>query len=405
MTQSNRSYDFVIAGAGILGLTAAYELKKRLPSASIAVLEKENRPGMHASGRNSGVLHSGIYYASDSLKARVCATGAARMREFAAEHDILCKRAGTVIIATSEENLPTIDRLLRNARDNNIRAERLDEKGVKEIEPHANPYKAGIYSPDTSVIDSLSVVNKLYDLLTRDGVDVLFNRNIVKVQPDDNCVWTQDGKYSFGYFISCAGANADIIAHQFGLGKNYAILPFKGTYYKLRAQAHRLVKSSIYPVPDISLPFLGIHLTRVISGDIYVGPTAIPAFGRENYGTLKGVKLGEGVKIGWRMAMMYLRNNQNFRGLVHTEVKKYHKAQFLSETRKLVPSVTADDLIPSSKVGIRPQLVNVRTLMLEMDYIIEQTPNSIHVLNSISPAFTSSFTFAELLIGRIPKIS
>jgi L-2-hydroxyglutarate oxidase len=152
------------------------------------------------------------------------------------------------------------------------------------------------------------------------------------------------------------------------------------------------------------LPFLGIHLTRVINGDIYVGPTAIPAFGRENYGILEGVKLGEGLKIGWGTATMYLRNNQNFRRLVHTEIRKYHKAHFLKETRKLVPRVMSDDLIPSDKVGIRPQLVNLREQKLVMDFLVEQTTTSIHVLNAISPAFTCSFTFAKLLVARLSKV-
>jgi (S)-2-hydroxyglutarate dehydrogenase len=403
MSNTN-SYDFIIAGAGIIGLTTAYELKKQFPFASISILEKENKPGMHASGRNSGVLHSGIFYAIDSLKAQLCSKGALRMRNFAAEHKIHCERKGKIIIATSEDQLPTVELLLQNAKENNICAERLDEQSAKEIEPNANPYKVGIHSPDTSVIDSLGVLSKLYDLLIGDGVNIFFNQDVIKVRPAENCLYSQNNKYNYGRFINCAGANADIIAHQFGVGREYALLPFKGTYYKLRDQAKYLIKNSVYPVPDVSLPFLGIHLTRVISGDIYVGPTAIPAFGRENYGILEGVKLSEGFKIGWGTATMYLRNNQNFRRLVHTEIRKYHKANFLKETRKLVPRVMYDDLIPSDKVGIRPQLVNLREQKLVMDFLIEQTTTSIHVLNAISPAFTCSFAFAELLVARLSKI-
>lgn len=402
MSNTN-TYDFVIVGAGIIGLTTAYELRKQFPFVSIAILEKENKPGMHASGRNSGVLHSGIFYAMDSLKAQLCAKGARSMRDFAAEHKIHCERAGKVIIATSEDQLPTVERLLQNAKNSNICVERLDEQSVKEIEPNANPYKVGIYSPDTSIIDSSGVLSKLYDLVTRAGVNVFFNQYVIKVQPSENCLWSNEKKYSYGCFINCAGANADIIAHQFGVGKGFALLPFKGTYYKLREQTKNLVKSNIYPVPNVSLPFLGIHLTRVTSGDIYVGPTAIPAFGRENYGILEGIKLGEGLNIGWRIATMYMQNNENFRRLVHTEIRKYHKAHFLKETRKLVPRVTSDDLIRCDKVGIRPQLVNLREQKLVMDYLIEQTPTSIHVLNAISPAFTCSFAFAELLVERLSK--
>lgn len=395
-----RVYDFIIIGAGILGLTTANELKKRYPEAHIVLLEKEPRVGMHASGRNSGVLHSGIYYGSETIKAKVCSAGAARMRQFAEEHGIPCHRSGKVIIATGEQDIPIVERLLNNARENKIRAERLGEKEIKEIEPHARPYKVGIYSPDTAVIDSLAVVRKLADLLSNRGIEILFNEEAGEIKSEDRVVHTRRGRYGYGHLFNCAGANADLIAKKMGLGRSYTLLPFKGIYYKLRPERSHLVRGSIYPVPDIGLPFLGVHLTRVISGDVYVGPTAIPAFGRENYSILGGIKVMEGVRIGGQMARMYLRNHQNFRLLVHTEIRKYRKPHFLEAARRLVPELTSDDLIPSDKVGIRPQLVNTREKKLEMDYIIEQTPTSTHVLNAISPAFTSSFVFAELLVDR-----
>jgi L-2-hydroxyglutarate oxidase LhgO len=166
-----------------------------------------------------------------------------------------------------------------------------------------------------------------------------------------------------------------------------------------------MVRGNIYPVPDIDLPFLGVHLTRVISGEVYVGPTAIPALGRENYGVLKGLRIREFPQIARHMLGMYLRNHHSFRSLVHAELQKYRKSHFMEMTRRLVPALTADDLVPSSKVGIRPQLVNIRKERLEMDYIIEQTPNSMHVLNAISPAFTSAFAFAELLVDRLKTVA
>lgn len=394
------SSDFVIIGAGIIGLTTAFELKKRFPKASIAVLEKEPALGRHASGRNSGVLHSGIYYAADTLKAKVCSKGAARMMEFAGEHGIPYRRSGKVIIATREQDLPTVERLLQNARDNGIRAEKLDEKGIKEIEPYANPYRVGIYSPDTAVIDSRAVLEKLRELLAQSGVHFALNQTVTDVAEKDRCLFTSSGKYSYGYVFNCAGASADLIARKFRLCRDYTLLPFKGFYYKLRKERTHLVRSNIYPVPDISLPFLGVHLTRVINGDVYAGPTAIPAFGRENYGVLQGIRPGEGMKIGWQLARLYLRNQGNFRRLVHSEIRKYSKTHFIEAARRLVPDIRADDLIPSGKVGIRPQLVNLRTQKLEMDFVIESTPSSLHVLNAISPAFTGAFAFSELLVER-----
>lgn len=401
---TNNTFDFVIVGAGIVGLTVARELRKRHPAASIVILEKEQDAGLHASGRNSGVMHSGIYYGSSTLKAKVCSTGAARMGEFAAEHGIAYNRSGKVIIATSEQDLPVVERLLNNAKENGIKAERLDESGVRAIEPHATPYKAGIYCPDTAVIDSKAVVKKLRELLEQAGVLFKFSSPVIRVMPQSKTVVTPGATYLYGYLFNCAGASADIVAKKFGLGMEYTLIPFKGIYYKLRPEKNHWVRSNIYPVPDVNQPFLGVHLTRVISGDVYVGPTAIPAFGRENYGILKGMELGESLKIGSELIGMYLENQQNFRLLVHTEIKKYLKPYFVDAARKLMAELTADDLIACDKVGIRPQLVNVRKKSLEMDYIIEQTPSSLHVLNAISPAFTSSLAFAEWIVDKAEAV-
>lgn len=394
------TFDYLIVGAGIVGLTVAWELKRRNPGVSILMLEKEPDVGYHASGRNSGVLHSGIYYAADTLKAKYCANGALRMREFAAEHGIRCERSGKVIIATSQQDLLTIERLLKNARDNGIRAEKLDAGGIRQIEPHAYPYEAGIYSPDTAVIDSPAVVAKLRDLLRDRGVTIVFDAAVSAVDTRHKIVDAAPHRYCYGYLFNCAGASADRVARFFNVGAQYALLPFKGLYYKLRPERSDLVKSNIYPVPDINLPFLGVHLTRVISGEVYVGPTAIPAWGRENYGMFAGLHLGESARIAWHLLQMYAANHQHFRDLVRVELAKYSKANFLAAARKLVPEVRADDLLPSSKVGIRPQLVNLKEKRLVMDFVLEQTADSLHVLNSISPAFTSSFAFAEAIVDR-----
>ena len=333
------SSDFVIIGAGIIGLITAFELKKRFPKTSVAVLEKEPTLGRRASGRNSGVLHSSIYYAADTLKAKVCSKGALRMMEFAGEHGIPYRRSGKVIVATREQDLFTVERLLQNARDNGIRAEKLDEKGIKEIEPHASPYRVGMYSPDTAVIDSRPVLEKLRELLVQSGVQFAFNQVVMDITEKDKCLFTSSGKYSYGHVFNCAGASADLIAMKFGLCRDYTLPPFKGLYYNLRKERANLVRSNIYPVPDISLPFLGVHLTRVINGDVYAGPTAVPAFGWENYSVLQGIRPGEGMKIGWQFARLYLRNQGNFRQLVHSEVRKYSKAHFIEAVRRLVPDI------------------------------------------------------------------
>ncbi len=395
-----QSVDYLIVGGGIIGLTVARELRKRYPAASIAVLEKEAALGKHASGRNSGVLHSGIYYDSSTLKAKVCAEGARRMKAFAAEHGINCQHSGKVIVATSPQDLPVIDRLLKNARENGIRAERLDEQGVRRVEPHAGVYQQGIHCPDTAVIDSKAVLSKLRELLTAEGVNIFFSAPVTSVEVAARKVIAPVGEFNYGYLFNCAGASADKVAKHYGLGLDYTLVPFKGIYFKLRPERAHLVNANIYPVPDINQPFLGVHLTRVASGEVYAGPTAIPALGRENYGILQGAQLGESLRIGFEVSMMYLANRQNFRQLVHTELGKYRKKNFFAAVRKLMPELTYDDLVPSDKVGIRPQLINLQEKKLEMDYVIEKSPDSLHVLNAISPAFTSSLAFAEWIVDQ-----
>lgn len=392
--------DFLVIGAGIIGLATARELRRRYPGSRIIVLEKEKRVGMHASGRNSGVLHSGIYYPPLTLKAKVCRAGAKQMREYAEERAIHCRRTGKLIVATRETDLPVLRALYENGQRSGIRAEWLDEKEAREIEPYASPYGAALYLPDTAVIDSMAVLQALEQDLSESRVEFRFDCRIDRVMPSKRQVQADGRRYSYGMVFNCAGAYADILANQFGVGGQYALIPFKGLYYKLSPARTDLVRGNIYPVPDPGLPFLGIHFTRSVEGDIYVGPTAMPAFGRENYGILSGLHAGEAAGAFWRLAGQYLRNAQNFRRLVHTELCNYIKPCFVRTARRLVNSLAAEDLLHCQKVGIRPQLINVRTGRLEMDFVVERTETSVHVLNAISPAFTSAFAFAELVTGN-----
>ena len=395
-----KSYDFVIIGAGIVGLSVARELNKRHPNSSIVILEKELDIGRHASGRNSGVMHSGVYYGSTTLKAKVCSLGAARMRDFADEYEISYKKVGKVIIASSAEDLPTLDTLLTNAKNNGVKAERLDVQGVKEIEPYASAYEAGIYCPDTAVIDSKVIINKLREILEEQGVEFVYGAPIRTAHPNQCLVETAQGKFSYEFLYNCAGAGADLIAKMFGHAGDYTLVPFKGIYYKLRVDRRHLVNGNIYPVPNVELPFLGVHLTKVINGEVYLGPTAIPALGRENYGIFEGIKLSESFTIGRQLISMYKANRENFRRLAQEEMKKYYKPFFLSAAQKLIRTLQSGDLESSNKIGIRPQLVNLKTQTLEMDYIVEKDERTLHVLNSISPAFTSSLAFCEYIVDQ-----
>jgi len=400
-----KKYDILIVGAGIIGLTLVLRLKEKYPNAKIAILEKEDKLGMHASGRNSGVLHSGVYYDNDSLKAKLCSKGAMLMRAFASENNIKCNKSGKVIIATNDQEVKVIDQLYLNACKNKIKVTKITEDKVRKIEPYAGVHKYGLYINDTAVIDSKGVIDRLYFLLKNLGVHFFLKNQVVNIDEKIKVVTTNCSKVSYGFLFNCAGAYADQIARTVGLSTNYRLIPFKGIYHKLSHEKNYLVNSNIYPVPDMSLPFLGVHLTRVASGDVYVGPTAIPAFGRENYGILNGISLNEGMITAWELSRMYLSGNDGFRQLAHHEFKKYLKKHFVESAKILVPDIRSQDLIESSKVGIRPQLINIKTRKLEMDFIVEQTSSSIHVLNAVSPAFTCSFSFADMLCEKYEGIN
>jgi L-2-hydroxyglutarate oxidase len=393
--------DYLIVGAGIVGLTIAREIKVRNPSAQIRILEKEPRLGVHASGRNSGVLHTGIYYLPGTLKAKLCKDGADSMFAYAQDCGIPVRRDGKVIVATSEENAKGIDQLLRNAAANQINAVKLSPQEILEIEPHACAEYGGIYCKDTAVIDSPQVVETLRSELLAQGVRIECDQMAIHIDEDKKQVKTPNHTYAYDFLINAAGSYADVVAKLVGVGQQYQLVPFKGLYYKLAPEMAGRVRGSIYPVPNPALPFLGIHFTRVISGDVYIGPTAIPALGRENYGILEGAKLTEAIAIGIQLMRLYVSNAQNFRGLVHTELPHYTKSGFMKSARKLVDKLDPGWIKSTPKVGIRPQLINTRGGKLEMDFLIENGKNSIHVLNSISPAFTSSFAFAKLVVDKI----
>lgn len=405
-THNQTTQDFLIVGAGILGLTVAWELKKRFPRASVAILEKESGPGLHASGRNSGVLHSGIYYPKNTLKAQVCSRGSMLMRAFAKEEGIPCERRGKVIIPTSQSELPTLDRLFLNARDNGIEAECLDAADIRKIEPYAAPYEKGIHIPDIYVIDGKAVTRKLHELLESRGVRFYWDHRVTHLDDAARSVSSIDRHFGYGMLFNCAGAYSEAIAKQCGLGGSYAMVPFKGIYFKLRPESADLVRGNIYPVPDLSMPFLGVHLTRGISGDVYIGPSSIPALGREHYyGVLHTSEPAETLRIVRLLVDLYMADNQNFRKMVYSEGQKLLRRHFLNAARRLVPKITEDDVVKTLKRGIRPQLVDIQKKSLVMDYVLEKTETSVHVLNAISPAFTSSFEFAKFIVDQSPLAS
>ncbi len=384
--------EVVIVGGGIVGLAIARELVGR-GARDVLVLEKEGGLGRHASGRNSGVLHAGIYYAPDSRKARTCLAGNLAMRAYCEEKGLPLLACGKVIVAREESEVPVLDELARRATANGARVEMLDEKGLAEVEPSARTVGRALWSRMTAVVDPRAVLASLRADLEaggrvriRTGVEVLGAAG-------KGAVLTTDGEIGYGRLVNAAGAHCDRVARFFGVGEHYRLIPFKGIYRKLRKDARLTVNGNIYPVPDARNPFLGVHFTRSVHGDVYLGPTAIPAFGRENYGILAGID-GDAPRIAFEDAVLFFRN-AGFRSVALSEPRKYVPAFLHRDAARLVRAFDPAEVEAADKVGIRPQLVDWRTKQLLMDFIVERAGDTLHVLNPISPAFTSSMELAR----------
>lgn len=383
----------IICGAGITGLSLARELIRK-GIKNITIIEKEDTLGRHASGRNSGVLHAGIYYTPDSLKAKFCLRGNLLMKQYCKEKGLTLIESGKVIVTKKESEIPVLHELYRRAKANEAEVELIDEKTLKKIEPYAKTCEQALYSPLTAVINPKEILENLERDLESSGVKI--DKGVVLKGVRESKLLTNKGEFSYELFINSAGSHADRIAHIFGLAKQYRIVPFKGLYKKLKKEKSYLVKGNIYPVPDIKNPFLGVHFTKVHDGTVYVGPTATPALGRENYKLLDDLGV-ETLKILWRDFSLLL-SNEKFRSTAFTEMKKYLKANFYKDVKDMIEGVAPTDLLPSKKVGIRPQLIDIDRKELVMDFLVIKDVNTLHILNAISPAFTSAFAFAEYVL-------
>lgn len=388
--------EVLIVGAGIIGLTLARELVKA-GYGDIVIVEKEPELGRHASGRNSGVLHAGIYYAPDSLKARSCLNGNFLLRAYCRERGLPLLENGKVIVARSAAELATLEELQRRATANGAKVEMIDEKQLAAIEPNARTVERALFSHYTAVVDPMAVLESLRQELTASGrVRIYISCRLNGLKGSGTALTTQ-GEIGFARLVNAAGAWCDRVARLFGVGGDYRLIPFKGIYRKLKQDAPYTVNGNIYPVPDVRNPFLGVHFTRSVKGEVYLGPTAIPAFGRENYGLVAGID-AEACRIVLEDALLFAVNRQ-FRSVALSEPKKYMPALFFKDAARLVKELRRQDLTASAKVGIRPQLVDWRTKELVMDFVVVAAGGSLHLLNPISPAFTSSMDLAQRIVA------
>jgi len=396
----NKHPDFLIIGAGIVGLTIALELKKQFPDSTITILEKESLPGVHASGRNSGVLHAGFYYTADSLKAKLCRDGNFAWRKYCEEHDLTINHCGKLVITRNEEELKGLDELYKRGQINSVELKMIMAKEALEIEPNVYTLDRALWSPTTATVNPMEVVNSIQQKLINAGIIILNNTAYVKSKGDK--VITSQGELDPGYVVNTAGLYADKIAKDYGFSKDYKILPFKGLYLYANDDGLKL-KTNVYPVPDLRNPFLGVHFTVTAENKTKIGPTAIPAFWRENYTGFDQFKLKEMVDILGIDASLFLANNFGFRKLAVNEMMKYSKRKLVKLASTLLRDMNQNDFKQWGKPGIRAQLINVKTKELEMDFKYEGDDKSFHVLNAVSPAFTCALPFSELLVSEIKE--
>ncbi len=389
-------YDFLIIGGGIIGLNIAKNLKERDSTYKIVLIDKEPELAMHSSGRNSGVLHAGFYYSADSLKAKFTRDGNRAMHEFCEKRGLHINKCAKVVIATDEEELEGLKELKKRGDINGVELSWIDEDELHTKYPNIKTYKKALFSPTTSTVDPKELTLEFGKVIEEMGVTILTN-TAYKKRISDSEVLTSQGSIECKKVINCAGLYADKIAQEYGFAKNYVIIPFKGIYLKDKNNLSHL-ETNVYPVPNLANPFLGVHYTLTVKNEAKIGPTAIPAFWRENYKGFDNFKLDEMIQILFYEAKLFLTNAFGFRTLAYTEVKKYIKSHLIGLAKNLTKNMDHKGYDSWSTPGIRAQLLDTKTLELVQDFVVEADDNSIHVLNAVSPAFTSSIPFANWVV-------
>lgn len=390
--------DVAIIGGGIVGLALADALLARSPELRVVVLEKEDHLGEHASGRNSGVLHAGFYYAPDSLKAQLTRRGNAMLHDFCDEAGVQVNRCGKVVVTTSADQLPALDELYARGQRNGVELEMIDEAQLAKIEPRAHTVERALWSPTTSVADPHAVIEALAARVRRRGGIVELGAEVTGAGP--GWVDVAHRRRPVGHVVNAAGLYADRVGRWFGMCDEYVVLPFKGLYWYGSWPAGRL-RHHVYPVPDPRNPFLGVHLTVTHAGKAKIGPTAIPSLWREDYGGLRGARFGE-IRETVRQYPGFLGSeHHDVPGLIRSELPKYVRRELVRQARALVPSVREADFRIKGRPGVRAQMWDIRNRRLEMDFVVRGDERSTHLLNVVSPGWTSALAVAEHVVGTM----
>lgn len=402
MSLYKKNFDVVIIGGGMVGLSIANQLLISGKSNNVCIIDKEKELGKHSSGRNSGVVHAGIYYKPGSLKAKVCIKGSKRLLNYAESRKLSINKCGKLIIPQKTSLDSQIDLLFNRGIKNGAQVEIIKEDKLKELSPDAcSKTGRALWSPTTAVVDPLRIIKTLEKELIERGVTFIKGIKSMKFNKKLRRINLANQEYiSYGFLFNCAGLQADKIAHQFEIGKEFKIIPFKGQYWKLRKDSKIKLRRNIYPVPDLNVPFLGIHFTPGAESDsnVSIGPTANFSFGRENYNGIQALEPIDAIKNLLIITKQYIQNKNGFKKYFHEQALLIMKPLIIKSAKELIPNLNSSDVVSSNKVGIRAQLFNIEKQKLEDDFICTGDKFSTHILNAISPAFTASFELADLII-------
>jgi L-2-hydroxyglutarate oxidase len=394
-------FDYIVIGGGIVGLSVARAVLEKNPRIRIAVLEKENDWARHQTGRNSGVIHSGIYYRPGSLKARLCREGNRRLQEFCKTNGIRYEMCGKVVVATAAPELPQLENLYERGIANGLHVKKLTASELKEFEPHVNGI-AGIHVPSTGIVDFVGICLALAQLIGAQGGELRLGRKVLAIRGDGKqaIVETSKDTLAASFVINCAGLHSDRVAKLSGAKPLARIVPFRGEYYELKSERRYLVRNLIYPVPDPQFPFLGVHFTRMIDGTVHAGPNAVLSLKREGYHrtsfNLRDFLDTMTYPGFWRLAAKHTLSG------LEEIYRSFSKKAFVHSLQRLIPEIRGEDLSPG-EAGVRAQALRPNGDLVD-DFLVVRGPHSIHVCNAPSPAATASLDIGRFIAERLPEV-
>ena len=399
------NYDYVIIGAGIIGISLGIELLTQKPTKKILIIDKETRPGVHASGRNSGVLHAGFYYSPDSLKAKFCRQGNLELKKFCNTNNLEVKEIGKVVVCQDKNDVIRLMNLFERGITNGVEIELLESKELSRIEPAAQTVDKFIWSPTTAVGNPKEIIKKLAEKFTKMGGLFRFNSRVKLINKNNEVLIEGNGYIlSATSIINSAGAYASELAKQVGVGQEYVCLPFLGAYRKSEFVAGN-PRRLVYPVPNPINPFLGVHTTNTLSDEIKIGPTAFPVIGKEQYKFLDGFNAKELRDFYLATKTLLKSDSVNILGLAKSEGIKLFKRPLVKKAKRLTNALDLNQKWKNYPAGIRAQIVNLDTKVIEMDYIVRSDKNVVHILNAVSPGWTSSIPFSRWIVENQPLLN